>query len=272
MSACRWRWHSPRCGRSWGSTCARSAHRGSCAGQRYDAGGRGRGACGRPRISPSRPIPRELEGVRRVHRRGADADRPRQATGSDAVDSVPRETAGRALTGGRGRHLRVDRLSRLYGRRLRADPGARVGPRRSIGISSSATARSGSIPATSEHRLDDDHQGDQRLDAGSCRRRLTRSTRDIVTAGTHMAPSIEVAEAAKVIENTQRDLNIALMNELGDHLPQARHRHATRCWRRRRTKWNFLPVPAWTGRRPLHRGRSLLPDPPGAGDRLSSAR
>ena len=36
----------------------------------------------------------------------------------------------------------------------------------------------------------------------------------IVTAGTHLASSIEVAEAAKVIENTQRDLNIALMNEL----------------------------------------------------------
>jgi UDP-N-acetyl-D-galactosamine dehydrogenase len=37
---------------------------------------------------------------------------------------------------------------------------------------------------------------------------------DVVTAGVHEAPSIRVAEAAKVIENTQRDLNIALMNEL----------------------------------------------------------
>ena len=36
----------------------------------------------------------------------------------------------------------------------------------------------------------------------------------IVTAGTHRVESIRVAEAAKVIENTQRDLNIALMNEL----------------------------------------------------------
>ena len=36
----------------------------------------------------------------------------------------------------------------------------------------------------------------------------------VVTAGIHRAPSIKVAEAAKVIENTQRDLNIALMNEL----------------------------------------------------------
>ena len=38
--------------------------------------------------------------------------------------------------------------------------------------------------------------------------------RQIITAGTHVASSIRVAEAAKVIENTQRDLNIALMNEL----------------------------------------------------------
>lgn len=36
----------------------------------------------------------------------------------------------------------------------------------------------------------------------------------IITAGTHLAPSIKVAEAAKVIENTQRDVNIALINEL----------------------------------------------------------
>jgi UDP-N-acetyl-D-galactosamine dehydrogenase len=38
--------------------------------------------------------------------------------------------------------------------------------------------------------------------------------RSIISAGTHLASSIKVAEAAKVIENTQRDLNIALMNEL----------------------------------------------------------
>jgi UDP-N-acetyl-D-galactosamine dehydrogenase len=62
----------------------------------------------------------------------------------------------------------------------------------------------------------------------------------VVTAGVHRASSIKVAEAAKVIENTQRDLNIALMNELaliferlgidtGDVLAAAG------------TKWNFLP-------------------------------
>lgn len=61
----------------------------------------------------------------------------------------------------------------------------------------------------------------------------------IITAGTHKAPTIRVAEAAKVIENTQRDVNIALINELAvlfnklginteDVLAAAR------------TKWNFL--------------------------------
>lgn len=63
---------------------------------------------------------------------------------------------------------------------------------------------------------------------------------EIITAGTHKAPSIRVAEAAKVIENTQRDVNIALINELTlifnklgidtlDVLEAAG------------TKWNFLP-------------------------------
>jgi UDP-N-acetyl-D-glucosamine/UDP-N-acetyl-D-galactosamine dehydrogenase len=62
----------------------------------------------------------------------------------------------------------------------------------------------------------------------------------IVEAGIHRAPSLEVAEAAKVIENTQRDLNIALMNELAiifDRLgiPTKDVLQAAG------TKWNFLP-------------------------------
>jgi UDP-N-acetyl-D-galactosamine dehydrogenase len=62
----------------------------------------------------------------------------------------------------------------------------------------------------------------------------------VITAGTHLAPSIKVAEAAKVIENSQRDINIAFVNELAkifnlmgidthDVLDAAG------------TKWNFLP-------------------------------
>ena len=63
----------------------------------------------------------------------------------------------------------------------------------------------------------------------------------VISAGTHLAPSIKVAEAAKVIENSQRDINIAFVNELSkifnkmgidtlDVLEAAG------------TKWNFLPV------------------------------
>jgi UDP-N-acetyl-D-galactosamine dehydrogenase len=64
--------------------------------------------------------------------------------------------------------------------------------------------------------------------------------KSVITAGTHLAPSIKVAEASKVIENTQRDINIAFVNELAkifnligidtqDVLAAAG------------TKWNFLP-------------------------------
>ena len=69
---------------------------------------------------------------------------------------------------------------------------------------------------------------------------VARMYESVVEAGVHRAPSIRVAEAAKVIENTQRDINIALMNEVamifdrlgidtGDVLAAAG------------TKWNFLP-------------------------------
>lgn len=62
----------------------------------------------------------------------------------------------------------------------------------------------------------------------------------IIDAGVYRAPSIKVAEAAKVIENTQRDLNIALMNELAlicDHLG-IRTKDVLAA---ANTKWNFLP-------------------------------
>ena len=62
----------------------------------------------------------------------------------------------------------------------------------------------------------------------------------IVPAGTHRAPDIRTAEAAKVIENTQRDLNIALVNELAmifDRLDLDTEAVLDAA----RTKWNFLP-------------------------------
>ena len=62
----------------------------------------------------------------------------------------------------------------------------------------------------------------------------------IIDAGVHRATSIEVAEAAKVIENTQRDLNIALMNELAIIFERLGIRTAD-VLSAARTKWNFLP-------------------------------
>lgn len=64
--------------------------------------------------------------------------------------------------------------------------------------------------------------------------------RSIVTAGTHRASSIEVAEAAKVIENTQRDLNIALMNELAIIFNRLGI-DTLEVLAAAQTKWNFLP-------------------------------
>ena len=83
----------------------------------------------------------------------------------------------------------------------------------------------------------------------------------VVTAGVHRASSIAVAEAAKVIENTQRDLNIALMNELA--LIFNRLGIDTRdVLEAAGTKWNFLPR-AGACRRALRCGRPILSDPPG---------
>lgn len=62
----------------------------------------------------------------------------------------------------------------------------------------------------------------------------------IVTAGTHMASSIRVAEAAKVIENTQRDINIALVNELALIFNRLGI-DTQEVLEAAGTKWNFLP-------------------------------
>ena len=63
---------------------------------------------------------------------------------------------------------------------------------------------------------------------------------EIITAGTHKASSIKVAEAAKVIENTQRDLNIALINELAIIFNRL-NIDTEEVLKAAETKWNFLP-------------------------------
>ncbi|GJD36174.1 nucleotide sugar dehydrogenase [Methylobacterium aerolatum] len=94
-------------------------------------------------------------------------------------------------------------------------------------------------PGDRAHRLDTVVKVVSACDADSLEV-VARTYGAIAGAGVHRAPSIRVAEAAKVIENVQRDVNIALMNEFalifakigldtGDVLAAAR------------TKWNFLP-------------------------------
>ena len=116
-------------------------------------------------------------------------------------------------------------------------------------------------PARGHHR--EGHLGvdaeDRRL--RRCALRFDRERRHALKTS-----SIRVAEAAKVIENTQRDLNIALMNELamifnrlGIDSLEVLEAAGSR---------SLPAVHAGPGRRPLHRRRSLLPDLQGAGDRV----
>ena len=94
-------------------------------------------------------------------------------------------------------------------------------------------------PGDSSHRLSDI----KKVTSGSNKEvsiEIDILYREIIKAGTHMASSIKVAEAAKVIENTQRDVNIALINELsiifnklGIDTQSVLEAAAT--------KWNFLP-------------------------------
>ena len=64
--------------------------------------------------------------------------------------------------------------------------------------------------------------------------------KSVITAGTHLAPSIKVAEAAKVIENSQRDINIAFVNELAK-IFNLMHIDTHAVLKAAGTKWNFLP-------------------------------
>ena len=101
------------------------------------------------------------------------------------------------------------------------------------------TAPSASIPGDKEHRL----TTIRKVTSGSTpevAEFVDSLYRSIITAGTHKASSIRVAEAAKVIENTQRDVNIALINELalifnrlGIDTEEVLNAAGS--------KWNFLP-------------------------------
>ncbi|MDA8595381.1 nucleotide sugar dehydrogenase [Flavobacteriaceae bacterium] len=69
---------------------------------------------------------------------------------------------------------------------------------------------------------------------------IDRVYKTVITAGTHLAPSIRVAEAAKVIENSQRDINIAFVNELAKIFSKL-DIDTSAVLEAAGTKWNFLP-------------------------------
>ncbi|WP_348745907.1 nucleotide sugar dehydrogenase [Tenacibaculum sp. 190524A02b] len=71
-------------------------------------------------------------------------------------------------------------------------------------------------------------------------KKIDKLYKSVITAGTHLAPTIKVAEAAKVIENSQRDINIAFVNELAKifNLMDINTHDVLEA---AGTKWNFLP-------------------------------
>ena len=94
-------------------------------------------------------------------------------------------------------------------------------------------------PGDKEHRL----TTIQKITAGStpeAAEQVDNLYASIITAGTHKVSSIKVAEAAKVIENTQRDVNIALINELAI-LFNKLDLDTEEVLQAAGTKWNFLP-------------------------------
>lgn len=90
----------------------------------------------------------------------------------------------------------------------------------------------------------------------------------VVEAGVYRAESIQVAEAAKVIENSQRDINIAFMNELSIIFNKMGI-DTQSVLKAAGTKWNFLKFLSRSGGRTLHRCRSVLSDLPRRADGLS---
>ena len=149
------------------------------------------------------------------------------------------ETVGKAPREGRRRRLRVDGLPGRHRGGLRPDPrrkisGLEQGKDFKLGYSPERIN-----PGDKEHTLEKIMKVVSGEDAETLEPRRATPTARSSTAGVHRAPSIKVAEAAKVIENTQRDLNIALMNELAIIFERMGIRTAD-VLEAAGTKWNFL--------------------------------
>jgi len=94
-------------------------------------------------------------------------------------------------------------------------------------------------PGDKEHRL----ENIIKITSGSTpeiAQKIDKLYQTIIAVGTYLAPSIQVAEAAKVIENTQRDMNIAFVNELAQ-LFSLMDLDTQEVLKAAGTKWNFLP-------------------------------
>jgi UDP-N-acetyl-D-galactosamine dehydrogenase len=94
-------------------------------------------------------------------------------------------------------------------------------------------------PGDKQHTL----QNVMKVASGCCSESLEQIAKTyelVVTAGVHRAPTIKVAEAAKIIENTQRDVNIALINELSIIFNKLKI-NTFDVLEAAGTKWNFLP-------------------------------
>ncbi len=234
------------------------------------ARGRRRRAPRQRRESFASPIEPDARQYQLLHRHRADADRRRAPARSHTDQNACDADRSKVLTPGAVVVFEFDGLSRpdrasVCGPLLAAELGAAAGRRfqawlfagdgsiRAIGSTASRPSPKSS-PARMRRRWSEWPPVYGRD------RRGRRSSR----------PSLEVAEAAKVIENTQRDLNIALMNELAIIFDRLGIPTRTCSWPRG-TKWNFLPFTPGPGRRPLHRRRSLLPDCESRGGRLLPA-
>ena len=177
------------------------------------------------------------------------------------------ETVGRALKRGDIVVYEFDGLSRRGRRRLRSGAGEGSGLKRgsdfTVGYSPERIN-----PGDKAHRFETivkvvSGQDARTLDI------VADVYGSVVKAGIHRAPSIKVAEAAKVIENTQRDLNIAFMNELSA-IFQTLGIDTADVLAAAADQMELPEFPAGPGRRPLHRRRSVLPDLSRRKGRLSS--
>ncbi len=176
--------------------------------------------------------------LQRLHRDGADAHRSIQAPGPDAAAQAPARrsaASSRRATSSSTNPPSIRAAPRKFACRCwSAFSSLRFNKEFYCGYSPERIN-----PGDKQHRL----ATIKKVTSGSMPRiadLVNALYASIITAGTHQASSIKVAEAAKVIENTQRDVNIALINELALIFKRIGI-DTEEVLRAAGTKWNFLP-------------------------------